>query len=195
MSSATLAGLPWCRLYRKEFAEQFYPSTGSRLTPSSGTFPCVYLALSKETTVAEVWGDRLAAQRDSAAGVYVIPADQAKRWGYLELKSLPTDLKICDFFDADTRLAVGIESGTLYSTDLTLPQAWAERIAKHPAHFDGIRYRSRHTDEACLVLWSRAAAPKPLAQSLQFNPAGEFIESDAAYLLAGKIGIRLAFAW
>jgi hypothetical protein len=60
---ATLPMTPWFRLYRKAYASQFYASKGSRLTPWSGDFPCVYLAQRKETTVAEVWGDRLAAQQ------------------------------------------------------------------------------------------------------------------------------------
>jgi|APTNR8051073442_1049403.scaffolds.fasta_scaffold26238_3 hypothetical protein len=195
MRAPMLPPLPWYRLYQKEFAEQFYPSKGSRLTPLSGAFPCVYLAHSAETTVAEVWGDRLAAHRATGAEVYVISGDQAKRWGYLKLKAMPADLKICDLFAAETRLAIGIESGTLYAPDLSLPQTWAERIARHPAGFDGIRYRSRHTDEACLVLWSRPTDSQPLAQRIEFESVGEFIEADAAYLLAGKIGIRLAFAW
>lgn len=194
LKSASLRVLPWYRLYRKEFAGQFFPSRGSRLTPDSGDYPCVYLALSEETTVAEVWGDRLSAQRDLGGDVFVIPSDQAKRWAYLELSHLPVDLKICDLFDADTRLALGIDSGSLYTTDLAFPQAWAQRIACHPARFDGIRYRSRHTDEGCLVLWSRADDAVPLSTQLRFRAAGEFIDSDAAYILAGKIGIRLAFS-
>lgn len=184
----------WFRLSRVEFPTQFFPSTGSRLTPDTGKFPCAYLAGSKETTVAEVWGDRFAAHRDTGKLLYVIAADQAHKWAYVSTPPLPPLLRLCDLTDAATRLAVGIDSATLYATDLAVPQEWATRIACHPARFDGIRYRSRHTDEVCLVLWTREDAPQPLGPRLLFAPAGMFAESDAAYVLAGKIGIRLSFA-
>ena len=194
-SGAEWADLPWYRLYRVEFPDQFYASTGSRLTPLSREFPCCYLGSTLETTVAEVWGDRLAAQRDLGGEIYVISAAQAKSWAFLKVESLPRDLRLCDLTDSDTRLATGLESGSLYCTDLQIPQTWAERIARHPDRFDGILYRSRHTDEPCLVLWSRPDSPSILPARLAFSPAGDFNESAAACLLAAKIGIRLSFSW
>lgn len=187
--------LSWFRLYRTEYSNLFFPSKGSRLTPASGDFPCMYLAASLETTVAEVWGDRLAAQRDAGGTVHVIPRAQAEKWAYLETEPLPADLRICDLLDSDTRLATGVDSGALYATDLAIPQTWAEHIARHPACFDGIRYRSRHTDEACLVLWTRPERQPPLDQALRCKAVGPFLDSDAAFILAGKIGVRLSFAW
>ncbi len=184
----------WFRLYRVAYPNQFFASKGSRLTPSSGAFPCVYLAASLETTVAEVWGDRLAAHRDAGGEIYVITCQQASQWAYVKALELPTSLRLCDLTDSDTRLAVGIESGSLYSTDLAVPQLWAERIARHPAHFDGICYRSRHTDELCLVLWTRPERDPSLEQVLRFESDVPFAHSEAAHMVAGKIGVRIAFA-
>lgn len=193
--SDTTAG-PWHRLYRKEFANQFFPSPGSRLTPESGKFPCVYLASSRLTTVAEVWAGRMAAHRDLGREVHVIPLPQAERWAYLEVSNLPGNLRLCDLTDSATRLATGLDAGTLYASDLAIPRAWAERIARHPARFDAIRYRGRHTDELCLVLWDREGeAPPRLSERLHFETTGEFAESDEAHELAAKIGIRVSFAW
>jgi hypothetical protein len=186
-------GRTWYRLSRREYPSQFFPSKGSRLTPISGEFPCVYLATEMETTVAEVWGDRLDAQRDAGGDTYVIPSGQAAKWAFLKLNTLPSDLRLCDLTSADTRLAMGLDGSSLYATDFDLTQTWAERVARHPHRFDGMRYRSRHTDELCLVLWVRPSEPRPLDQRVQFLPAGEFLRSDAAYILAGKVGIRLAF--
>lgn len=189
------SGQPWFRLHRVEYANRFYPSKGSRLTPISGDFPCVYLAASLETTVAEVWGDRFAALREAGGTVHVISRSQAEKWTYLEAGPLPAELRVCDLTDADTRLAAGLDSGTLYAIDLEVPQAWAECMARHPLQFDGIRYRSRHTDEDCLVLWTRPERRPALDETLSFRPAGAFLNSDAAFILAGKIGVRLSFAW
>ena len=189
-----LAG-PWFRLYRVAYADQFHASAGSRLTPASGGFPCCYLGASIETTVAEVWGDRLAAHRDQGGNPYVITAGQAREWAYLRVDRLPDDLRLCDLTDAETLLRVGLDAATLYATDLALTRMWAERIARHPAGFDGIRYLSRHDHQPCLVLWDRPGRREPLPGRLVFEPAGDFLDSAAAHRLAGKIGIRLAFSW
>lgn len=194
VGEAGLAG-PWFRLYRVAFANQFHASTGSRLTPASGEFPCCSLGASVETTVAEVWGDRLAAHRDQGGNPYVITTGQAREWAFLRVARLPDDLKMCDLTDAETLLRAGLDAATLYATDLSLPRMWAERIARHPAGFDGIRYLSRHNHQPCLVLWERPGRPDPLSNRLVFEPAGEFLDSEAAHRLAGKIGIRLAFSW
>lgn len=190
-----LGGSDWFRLARIVFPNPFFASPGSRLTPSSREFPCVYLAENLETTVAEVWGDRFVAQLESGQPVFAISRSQASAWSYLRVAPLPRDLKICDLTDADTRLVVGIDSATLHATDLAIPQAWAECVARHPARFDGIRYRSRHTDEFCLVLWSRGDDSQPLETRTTFEPWGDFCESESAYSVAGKIGVRLAFVW
>lgn len=192
--TSVFGSIPWFRLSRVQYPNQFYASMGSRFTPASGQLPCVYLGESKETTVAEVWGDRFAAHRDHGSGIYVIPRPQAESWAFLEVKPMP-DLRVCSLLDSDTRLALGIDSGSIYAPDFSIPQLWAERIARHPLRLDGIYYRSRHTDRACFVLWSRADDPVPLEQRLTFTPAGDFHASDEAHILAGKVGIRLSFAW
>jgi hypothetical protein len=183
----------WFRLARVEFPNQFFASPGSRFTPDSGKFPCVYLSESRETTVAEVWGDKFSAQLEFGLFIYVISTSQAQRWAFLRASPLPERLRICDLTQSATRLAVGVDSSALFAPDFRIPQEWASRIAGHPARFDGIQYRSRHTDECCLVLWNRED-DRPISDELKFEADGPFLESEAAYALAGKIGIHLSFA-
>lgn len=180
----------WKRLAQKRYSHQFYPSAGSRLTPSSLNFPCVYIASSLKTTVAEVWGDRLYAAREAKKKIFSIPAVEAATWAYLDVKVV-TQLLLCDLTDADTRGAVGIEGGTLNCPKLAVPQAWAEVIANHPLRVDGIKYRSRHTDEVCVVAWSRGDGS--VEAKLQFTLAGEFDHSTPAYELAKTMNIGLSF--
>jgi RES domain-containing protein len=190
---AALPMTPWFRLYRKAYTSQFFASKGSRLTPWSGAFPCVYLAQRKETTVAEVWGDRLAAQQALGAEVYAISRAQASQWAYLRVGPLPPSLRLCDLTAAATLLAVGLDAATLFQPDLEGPQRWAECLARHPAEFDGILYPSRHTGEKCLVLWQRPSRAESLEGALEWGEEGEFFGSEEAYLLAGRLGIQLAF--
>lgn len=190
---AELGKAAWFRLYRTAFASQFYPSKGSRLTPWSGDFPCVYLAETMETTVAEVWGDRLAAQQAIGADTYAIATAQARQWAYLRVNQLPPNVSLCDLTAADTLLAVGLDAATLFQPDLEMPQRWAECIARHPLRFDGILYPSRHTGEKCVVLWENPIERGQLERAISFELEGEFVGSEAAHILAGKLGIRLAF--
>lgn len=194
ISSPEQAGSgPWFRLCRRVYASQFFASPGSRLTPISRTFPCAYLAAALQTSVAEVWGDRLAAHRESGGRVFAIPASLAHQWVFLRLARLPADLRLLDLTESRSLLAAGLDAATLYLPDLSIPQAWAERLARHPASLDGVLYRSRHTGEKCLVLWDRPAVERSLEVRLAFEPAGEFLESEQAYILAGHLGLRMAF--
>lgn len=159
------------------------------MTPLSLDFPCIYLGATKETAVAEVWGDRFHARR--AKGIYSIPASDAKALAFLAADALPA-LKVCDLTHADTRLALGLESGTIYSTDLSVTKTWAERIARHPGNYDGILYRSRITDDLCLVLWLRKGG-RALDKEVSMKPSGEFYDSVDAYAVAKKCGLKLSF--
>jgi RES domain-containing protein len=189
--NARVAGMSWVRLAKVAYPGQFYPSLKSRLTPSSEKFPCVYLAPNAETAVAELFGDEMSLAKARGRKIYAINAAKADELAFLSCPSLPR-LQLCDLTEADTRLALGLEAGSLYTSDLSIPQAWADMIAWHPNKYDGIIYRSRHTDEICLVLWTRARG-RGLDKRVAFKPAGAFRNSAAAFEVARKIGIKLSF--
>ncbi|HRE82368.1 MAG TPA: RES domain-containing protein, partial [Opitutaceae bacterium] len=136
LKAGALAAATWTRLHEVAYPNQFYPSLRSRLTPASGAFPCVYLAPSPETAVAEIWGDQLAGEKGRGEDVFVIPRKKADAYGYLLADSIPP-LRLCDFTHGETLLAIGLDLATLYSPDLSVPQRWAEWIVRHPAGFDG----------------------------------------------------------
>lgn len=197
-TEAVLDSPAWYRLSTKVHTSQFYPSPNSRLTPSSFTVPCCYLAPSKETTVAEIWGDTIDAERREAAkdpipaDVFTLSKAIAGGQAYLQLRMPLPPLRLCDLTDPETLGKTGFEKGALYSTDLKIPQQWAERIAHHHLSFDGIVYRSRHTDEKCIVLFSRLTG-RDLKSELHFDPAGEFRHSLEAQRLAARMGMRISF--
>jgi hypothetical protein len=184
--------LPRERLANARYVSQFYANPQSRLTPISRAFPCVYLGATRQTAIAEVWSDRLWSYRERGlAGPYSIAKSLATGFAFMEVARLPA-LKLCDLTHADVRMSLGLEAGTLYSPDLQLPQTWAERIALHPQRFDGIIYRSRLTDELCLVLWLRPGG-RALDKEIAFNLTDPFYDSPDAYAVAAKCGVRLAF--
>lgn len=180
------------RLCNPTYPSQFYASPGSRLTPASRTFPCVYLAATRETAVAEVWGDRFHAHREKGHALYVIPASDAAKLAFLEVEAVPP-AKLCDLTDGEVLQRAGLDQATLYTTDLKVPQAWAERIANHPAKFDGIRYASRLTNDVCMVIWLRPGGPD-FEKQLTFREHVPFLDSTAAHAVAAKQQLRLSFA-
>jgi hypothetical protein len=182
---------PWIRLAAKKYKSQFYPSPHSRLTPDSWTFPCCYLGVDFMTATAEVFGDRLAARREKKKKILMIPSVEARGMHYLRIDGFPK-LALCDLTDSKTRLALQLETGALMTPDISIPQSWAQAIAVHPNLYDGIVYRSRHTDERCVVLWNRKPG-RVLEKNLVFRPAGEFYQSPEAYALAKHMGMRLSF--
>jgi hypothetical protein len=189
-STFPIETLEWWRLARVAYPGQFYASTGSRLTPISRKFPCLYIGESQETVVAEIWGDRFYAHRELGHRLYAILESEARQWQYLLVKTLPK-LKLCDLTDAQTLLATGFDAATLYDPNLKIPQGWAEVIAQHSAGFDGILYRSRHTHQRCIVAWVRTS--RPLDQEFAFGPVGPFLNSMAAYSVASTMKLALSF--
>ncbi len=182
--------LPRMRLAGRSYASQFYPNPKSRFTPISWTYPCVYLGASKRTAVAEVYGDTFWANRK--AGIVVLDLIKAKDQAFMEAPIVPA-VKLVDLTHPDVRFVTGFEGGTIYTTDLSIPQTWAERIANHPAHFDGILFRSRPTDEPCMVLWNRHGG-RTIEKEMTFPIVGEFAGSPEAYEVAHLCQVRLAFA-
>jgi RES domain-containing protein len=185
---------PWAngffRLANTGHKSQFFASPGSRLTPFSRAFPCVYLAQDKETAVAEIWGDRFFAQRATGAKVFSIAESEAEKLRFLQVEKVPA-LKLCDLTDAATLLSVGIDAATLYCPNLEVPQNWADLIARHPAAFDGILYESRHTNTNCIVAWNSPACL--LEHKFTFADAGPFLMSPESYAVAKLAGVMLAF--
>jgi RES domain-containing protein len=183
---------PWFRLASVRHASHFHANPGARLTPRSMAFPSVYLAEDKETTVAEVWGDKFYAQRLLEPKIYSIPRSEAAVLRFFTCGDLPR-LNLCDLTDADTRMSVGIEDGTLYNPDLKIPQGWAEVIARHPQHFDGILYRSRITGRLCFAAWNRPG--RLLEREITFTDSAPFLESPESYSVARKTGVKLSFTY
>jgi len=181
----------WIRLSAKRYAGQFFSSKTSRFTPDSWAFPCCYLGCDFLTSTAEMFGDQLAARRNSNRTVLQIASKEAKGLQYLSATKFPA-LKLCDLTDATTRLRLNFETGSMMTPDLTIPQAWAEVIAVHKNQYDGIVYRSRHTDRRCVALWNRLGG-RNLGSELPFNFAGEFYRAFEAYELARSMGMRISF--
>ncbi len=179
--------LPTVRLGDRGFPSHFYENVRSRLTPKG--YRCSYLAANAMTAVLERWRDVFSAHRK--AGVFAISQKKTAKQVFLQ-GTLPA-LKLCDLTNADVISAVGVDIATLHYPFIRRAKLWAERIARHPAQFDGILYRSRHTQEPSLVIWLRPGG-RELEREVPFVETGFFNNSTEAYSAAAKCQIVLSFA-
>ncbi len=179
--------LPAVRLGDRGYPSLFHENPRSRLTPKGHR--CVYFAANAVTAVLERWGDTFSAHRK--AGAFAISRRTTANQVFLNA-TLPA-LKLCDLTHADVISAVGLDIATLQYPYIRRAKTWAERIARHPAHFDGILYRSRHTLDPCLVLWLRPGG-RDLEREISFAETGAFNESTEAYSAAAKCQVALSFA-
>lgn len=179
--------LPTVRLGDRGYRSHFYENPRSRLTPKDCR--CVYLTANAVTAVLERWGDAFSAHRKT--GAFTISRRTTAKQVFLNA-TLP-ELKLCDLTHADVISAVGVDIATLHYPYIRRAKTWAERIARHPAQFDGILYRSRHTQDPCLVLWLRPGG-RDLEREISFAETGAFNDSTEAYSAAAKCHVLLSFA-
>lgn len=178
----------WLNLRWREHATKetfLFASESGRLTP--GNVPCVYLSTSHRTSFRELYGDAL----------YF--AQKANRLPNISLTALTERvfvrvdtpaLRVCDLTDGSQLEAIGIDLATLTAPAIEFPRQWAERILRHPAQFDGIRYESRHTKQVCMVTWARYDLR---VAECPFQIESRLIDHVAAYSMARGIGTATLF--
>ncbi len=145
----------WINLRFAEFSDNkhlFYANAGARLTPYSLKVPCLYLAKEEKTAFLELYGDRLYAAKH-AGRLMILPESELNRRIFIRVQT--DSLRVCDLTQKGGGTKLHFDAGTLWTSNLEYPQKFAEAIYHHPAQVDGIRYKSRHTDEICLVVWNR----------------------------------------
>ncbi|HWA09432.1 MAG TPA: RES family NAD+ phosphorylase [Opitutaceae bacterium] len=136
--------------------KRFFATMSGRLTPSSGTVPCLYLAETQETSFYEIYGDVVDAAQKRKQEPRLTMSELEQR---VFLKNLhPTSLKLYDLTEPKSAKKIGTDLATLYAPDVGLPRLFAQRLHDHPARFDGIQYISRHTQGPCIVLWATHTA-------------------------------------
>ncbi len=145
----------WINLRFTEFSDDghlFFANPGARLTPHSLKVPCLYLAKEEKTSFLELYGDRLYAARHAGKPM-ILPESELNRRIFIRIQT--GSLRVGDLTRKGGGTKIHFDAGTLWASSLEYPQKFAEAIYHHPAQVDGIRYKSRHTDEVCLVIWNR----------------------------------------
>ena len=118
---------------------------GNRFTPENSPRGVMYLGEDLETCIFEVFGDEMLEKRCLV---------RAFRWmNYSVSKIAYPELRVCDFTDAVTNTAAGVDLASLMAQDLEVPQAWSRAVMNHPSGFQAIRYACRFTGRHSLALF------------------------------------------
>jgi len=80
-----------------------------------------------------------------------------------------------------------VDLASLTSYDLSIPQAWGLAIQRHPANFEGIKFKSRFTNRPCLALFERYNIKSSLSEKL----VGSLSEIEPALAWLDKFKIQL----
>ena len=179
--------LPTVRLGARGYPSHFHENKRSRLTPK-GYF-CTYLAADDITAVMERWGDTFTQHRPTGA----LAISRKTTAQQVFLKAMLPALKLCDLTHEDVIPAVGVDFATIHYPFIRRAKIWAERIARHPAQFDGILYRSRLNGQPCMVLWLRPGG-RDLVKTVSMVETGFLNDSTASYSAAKKCHVRLSFS-
>ena len=146
---------PWWNLRWAEYSKPgalFFATTSGRLTPISGKVPCLYLALNRETSFEELYGDDIDAAKKRGRTALFTRRDLENRIYLKTVEELT--LKLYDLTATKSAKKIGLDLGTLYTPQVEHPRLYAQRLHDHPAKFDGIQYLSRQTQSLCIVLWA-----------------------------------------
>ena len=97
-------------------------------------------------------------------------------------------LHLCDLSKVPTRSAVTVDLTALMNDDISVPQEWGLQIQLHPSRIPAIKFRSRFTNVACLVIFDRGAIKASLKEKLigplnRFDAALDWLTDNEVTLL------------
>ncbi len=75
------------------------------------------------------------------------------------------EIHVCDLTNAKTLSALMVDLSALMHPELKTPQAWGQAIQRHPANFQGIKFKSRFNHKVCLALFQRDGIEKQIRET------------------------------
>ena len=149
----------WFRVHQSQHgAINFALNAAHRFSHADCPYHLLYLAADVGTCLFERFGDT-AYDREKAVALSLWEAHSAS------VVKVPA-LQVCDLTKARTLSALKVDLGALMHHDLAVPQAWGVALQKHPANFQGIKFKSRFNGKSCLALFRRDGIESALRERL-----------------------------
>jgi hypothetical protein len=86
------------------------------------------------------------------------------------------EIQVCDLTNARTLATLRVDLSALLHTAIAAPQEWGLAIQRHPANFQGVKYRSRFNGSVCMALFQRDG----IETRLRAKQLGHLADDDAA---------------
>jgi hypothetical protein len=159
----------WCRVHQSQFgAIHFSLRDIHRFSHPDCPYPYLYLGCDMATCLFERFGDEMYDRTLAIA---------FSLWQGHSITAIRVPaMHLCDLTSAKTLSALRVDLSTLMHNDLKTPQAWGLALQRHPANFQGIKFKSRFNDKVCLAIFNRDHIEKRIKET-----AGRsLLDSDAA---------------
>src|SRR5436190_495130 len=126
----------WFRVHQSNFPAIFWSvNTAHRFSHARCSYPLLYLAMDIDTCLFERFGDKT--YEDEKAVAQSI-------WNLHSVSEIQVpELHVCDLTKAKTLSAARVDLTALMHHELAIPQEWGLAIQRHPASFQGIKFKSR----------------------------------------------------
>ncbi len=159
----------WFRVHQIRFPAVCFSLTPThRFSHADCPDPLLYLAADIDTCLFERFADKAYDRQRTIARSLWAAHSVTRIW-------LP-ELHVCDLTSARTLTVLMADLSALLDYDVATPQQWGLAIQCHPAHFQGIKYKSRFNGRACLALFQR----DQIERRLRETPLEGLLTNDAA---------------
>jgi hypothetical protein len=138
----------WFRLHQSGHSPtRFSLDAHHRYSHQDCPYQVLYLGADAHTCLFERFGDKAYDNQNA------IPQSLWHAHGFSTIH-VP-DIRVCDLTNARTLTAMRVDLSSFMHTSIAVPQEWGLAIQRHPARFQGIKFKSRFNGKACLALFQR----------------------------------------
>ena len=170
----------WFRVHQARFSPVYFSlESFHRFSHKDCPYPFLYLGVDLDTCLFERFGDSAYDHQKA------IPQSlwNAHRVSVVRIPNL----HVCDLTNAKTLSALMVDLSALMHIEVSAPQEWGLAIQRHPAHFQGIKYKSPFNGKACLALFQRDGVENRLREI----PGHALANDDASADLLDKHKVSL----
>lgn len=149
----------WFKVHRNNQAAGYFSlNPAHRFSHKDCPHRILYLGVNIDTCLFERFGDETYCNAKS------LPQSL---WDTHSVSLLQVpELIVCDLTKPETLSALSVDLTALLNESLDLPQTWGLAIQQHPINFQGIKYKSRFNDRACLAVFERDGVETLLTETL-----------------------------
>ncbi len=148
----------WFRVHQTLHSALYFSlDPAHRFSHKDCPYPVLYLGVNIDTCLFERFGN------EAYDGAKTLPQSLWKAHS-VSLFQVPA-MCVCDLTKPETLSALRVDLTALMNEKLDVPQKWGLVIQKHPSNFQGIKYKSRFNDRACLAVFQRDGVEKSMPDS------------------------------